>query len=59
MAAGSGLVTFSRKHGNLDGVVVTFFVMVVAAGLLRLRMVGVPFGWPAPGIPRWPGRDRS
>ncbi|MBM9466241.1 NADH-quinone oxidoreductase subunit NuoK [Nakamurella leprariae] len=30
-AVNLSLVTFSRMHGNLDGVVVAFFVMVVAA----------------------------
>ncbi|GAA2004937.1 NADH-quinone oxidoreductase subunit NuoK [Nakamurella flavida] len=30
-ATNLSLVTFSRMHGNLDGVVMAFFVMVVAA----------------------------
>ena len=30
-AANLALVTFSRMHGNLDGQVMAFFVMVVAA----------------------------
>jgi NADH-quinone oxidoreductase subunit K len=30
-AANLALVTFSRMHGNLDGQVIAFFVMVVAA----------------------------
>jgi NADH-quinone oxidoreductase subunit K len=30
-ASNLGLVTFSRIHGNLDGQVMAFFVMVVAA----------------------------
>ncbi|WP_049564667.1 NADH-quinone oxidoreductase subunit NuoK [Streptomyces sp. SBT349] len=30
-AANLALVTFSRMHGNLDGQIVAFFVMVVAA----------------------------
>ena len=30
-AANLSLVTFARMHGNLDGVVMAFFVMVVAA----------------------------
>lgn len=30
-ACNLGLVTFSRIHGNLDGQVMAFFVMVVAA----------------------------
>ena len=30
-ASNLALVTFSRMHGNLDGQVVAFFVMVVAA----------------------------
>ncbi len=30
-AVNLSLVTFSRMHGNLDGVIMAFFVMVVAA----------------------------
>ena len=30
-AANLALVTFSRLHGNLDGQIIAFFVMVVAA----------------------------
>jgi NADH-quinone oxidoreductase subunit K len=30
-AANLALVTFSRMHGNLDGQIAAFFVMVVAA----------------------------
>jgi len=30
-AVNLSLVTFSRMHGNLDGVLMAFFVMVVAA----------------------------
>ena len=30
-ATNLALVTFSRMHGNLDGQVIAFFVMVVAA----------------------------
>ena len=30
-ATNLALVTFSRMHGNLDGIVMAFFVMVVAA----------------------------
>ena len=31
-AANLAFVTFARMHGNLDGQIVAFFVMVVAAG---------------------------